>query len=141
MAFVECSWCGKSFLKPQKRINQTKKLGKKHACTKSCASKLTNEDRKQEPITKNAINTRRDKEKFPEKHHARYLVRQAVKSGKFSPPELCEVCDSDEYVEGHHPDYSRPFFLLYLCKKCHIIADLSYDKWEELATEYRCIIE
>ena len=136
MAIVECSYCGKSFEKAQKRINATIKLRGRHACSRKCASDMTNEERKCEPITKNAINTRRDKEKFPEKNRARYLVRQAVKTGKLIPLEECEICYSDNQVEGHHPDHSRPFLLLYLCKDCHNRADSSVDKWENLATDY-----
>lgn len=138
---VICAWCGKSFDKELKRINQTEKLGQKHTCTRKCASDLTNEERRCEPTTHNAANTRRDKEKFPEKNHARYLVRQAVKSGKLKPLTECEVCCSEHKVAGHHPDHSRPLFLLYLCKECHNQADNSLNKWEDLATDYGCIIE
>lgn len=138
---IQCAWCGKLFEKALKRINQTEKLGKQHTCTRSCASKLTNEDRRCEPTTINAANSRRDKEKFPEKDHARYLIRQAIKSGKLIPPEECEVCYTQDKIEAHHPDHSRPFFVLYLCKNCHSDADNSIDKWENLATDYsRCII-
>jgi len=133
---VTCAWCDKQFEKAVKRINQTEKHGKKHTCSRSCASKLTNEDRRCEPTTVNAEHTRRDKEKYPEKAHARYLVRQAVKTGKLIPLEECELCDSEDHVEGHHPDHSQPYLLLYLCKDCHHRADADPDKWENLATDY-----
>jgi|GEM_PF-4304980 len=138
---VTCAWCGNTFEKAIKRINQTEKFGKQHTCCRSCASKLTNEERRCEPTTINAVHTRRDKEKYPEKVHARYLVRQMVKSGKLIPLTECEFCGSENRVEAHHPDHSRPFFLLYLCKDCHSEADNSLDKWENLATDYSgCII-
>lgn len=138
---VKCAWCGDIFEKAVKRINQTNKLGKQHTCSRSCASKLTNEQRRCEPTTTNAEHTRRDKEKYPEKAHARYLVRQAMKTGKLTPLEECEFCGSDSHVEAHHPDHSKPFLLLYLCKDCHSDADSSIDKWENLATDYQgCII-
>ena len=137
----KCEWCGKFFLKDHKRITQTKKLKQKTCCSRKCASALTNEERKCEPTTINAINTRKDKEKFPEKDHARYLVRQAIKSGNLIPLEECELCGSENKIEGHHPDHSRPFFLLYLCKDCHHRADADPDRWENLATNYSgCII-
>jgi len=139
---VKCAWCGRVFDKEQKRINRTEKLGKKHTCSRACSSRLTNEDRKCEPTTQNAQHTRNDKEKFPEKSHARYLVRQAVKSGKLIPLDTCEFCDSPNHVEAHHPDHSKPFLLLYLCKECHHEADNSDDKWENLATDYSgCITQ
>lgn len=136
MAHLKCAWCGNPFEKAQKRINQTEKLGQKHICSRKCASALTNEERRCEPATINATHTRRDKDKFPEKDRARYIVRQAVKSGKLIPLEECEFCDSDKKVEGHHPDHSKPFLLLYLCKNCHHRADADHDKWENLATDY-----
>jgi len=138
---VHCSWCGEPFAKLNKRITQTEKFGKHHACSRKCSSAMVNNDRRCEPTTINAIHTRRDKEKYPEKTHARYLVRQAVKSGKLIPLTECEFCGSENHVEAHHPDHSRPFFLLYLCKDCHSDADDSIDKWENLATDYSgCII-
>lgn len=136
MAVIICAWCGDKFEKAQKRINQTEKLMKQHVCSRKCASALTNEDRRCEPTTVNAANTRKDKEKFPEKYHARSLVRRAIKTGKLIPLKECEFCGSDDKVEGHHPDHSRPFFLLYLCKDCHHRAEADPDKWESLATDY-----
>ena len=133
---IICVWCGDSFEKSQKRINQTEKLGKKHCCSRKCSSALVNEERRSEPTTTNAANTRRDKEKFPEKDRARSLVRQAIKSGKLIPLEECEFCGSENHVESHHPEYSNPFLLLYLCKRCHHHADIDEDKWEKLATDY-----
>lgn len=133
---VKCAWCGKLFLKDQKRINQTEKLDKEHACTRKCASALTNEERRCEPSTANAANTRKDKDKFPEKNHARSIVRQAIKTGKLIPLEECEMCGSENHIEGHHPDHLRPLLLLYLCKDCHHRADTDPDKWENLATDY-----
>lgn len=136
MALVTCAYCGTPFGKARKRINQTEKLGQKHTCSRKCASALINEERRCEPTTINATNTRRDKEKFPEKDRARSLVRQAIKSGKLIPLEECELCGLESGIEGHHPNHSKPFFLLYLCKDCHSEADRSIDKWENLATDY-----
>jgi len=136
---VECAWCGKRFQKATKRINQTERGGKQHCCSRSCASKLENEQRRCDPTTKNAANTRRDKEKFPEKNTARSLVRQAIKSGQIVPPLECEVCYTECITEGHHPDHNRPFLLVFLCKKCHKKADSSDDKWESLATDHESV--
>ncbi len=136
MSLVICVWCGTKFEKERKRITQTEKLGQKHTCSRKCSSDLVNEERRCEPATANAANTRRDKEKFPEKDRVRSLVRRAIKTGKLIPLEECEMCDSEDHVEGHHPDHSRPFLLLYLCKDCHHRADADPDRWENLATDY-----
>jgi hypothetical protein len=138
---IICEYCGKLFTKQNKRINQTNKKNKKHACSRKCASALINESRKCEPITSNAINTRKDKRKFPEKVVARSKVRQAVKTGKLIPLEECELCGSEINIQAHHPDHSRPFLLLYLCPDCHQQADDDIDKCANLATDYSgCII-
>lgn len=136
MPLVTCTSCENPFDKPKKRITQTEKLGQQHSCCRKCSSDIANEKRKCEPTTVNATNTRRDKEKFPEKDHARSLVRRAVKTGKLILPDECEFCDETRPVEGHHPDHSKPFLLLYLCKKCHRQADRAIDKWTDLATDY-----
>jgi len=137
MAQVKCAWCDKVFEKDPKRIKETVKLKKSHCCSRACASRLTNEARRCEPTTANAANTRKDKEKHPEKDHARSIVRQAIKTGKLIPLEECELCGAEGRIEGHHPDHSRPLLLLYLCKDCHHRADADPDKWESLATDYQ----
>lgn len=141
MAYVKCEYCNIIFDKSQKRINRTEKLGQKHLCSRQCASKSTNDNRRCMPNTKNAENTRLDKEKFPEKNLARSLVRRAIKSGKLVPLKECEICGIQKMIQAHHPDHSRPFFLLYLCKDCHNQADTDINKYAELATDYSgCII-
>lgn len=120
---VICAVCNKEFEKEKRRIKQTEKLGKKHTCSRHCASRLTNDQRIAPPTTANAKHTRRDKEKNPAKAKARQLVRQAIKSGKLIPLATCEYCYIKCKTEGHHPDHSQPFLLVWLCKSCHAIFD------------------
>lgn len=56
--------------------------------------------------------------KYPEKRNARLIVFRAVKSGKIKKLP-CQVC-GESRVEGHHPDYSKPLSVKWLCKKHHI---------------------
>lgn len=51
------------------------------------------------------------------KQKARYLSGQAIKNGKIVRG-ICEVCG--EFGEGHHPDYSKPLLLRWLCKPHHL---------------------
>jgi ribosomal protein S27AE len=46
------------------------------------------------------------------------LLNAAVRSGDVKPPEACENCGV-EGVQAHHPDYSRPFYVRWLCLDCH----------------------
>jgi hypothetical protein len=32
----------------------------------------------------------------------------------------CEICGVRENVEAHHQDYSRPFFVVWLCRPHHV---------------------
>lgn len=52
-------------------------------------------------------------------HNARVKLSQAVKAGKVIKPGICERCESTRKLEGHHPDYSRPLEVQWLCSPCH----------------------
>jgi hypothetical protein len=45
-------------------------------------------------------------------------VGNAVKTGALART-ACERCGSSENVEGHHPDYSKPLEVEWLCRSCH----------------------
>jgi len=34
---------------------------------------------------------------------------------------FCEKCGSDQNLERHHPDYSKPLEVQTLCRSCHIL--------------------
>ena len=55
-------------------------------------------------------------EKFREKRAARSKTYYAIKSGKLLEMP-CIVCG--DKAEAHHPDYSRPLDVIWLCKKHH----------------------
>lgn len=137
MAIVKCSVCGKEFDKPNNRIRATEAAGKVHTCSRKCASSISNNARRCEPTSKNAAKTRRDKEKNPDRNHAREIVREAIKAGKIIPKEECEFCgDVGVSLEAHHPDHSYPLLLIYLCRKCHKFFDAQEDRGIGLATDY-----
>lgn len=47
-----------------------------------------------------------------------------VRAGKITRPTKCEDCgDDSRLIEAHHPDYSRPLDVEWLCKPCHWKAD------------------
>ena len=51
------------------------------------------------------------------RHNARRMARRALASGKILK-QPCFVC-GEEQVEIHHPDYSHPLSVTWLCNKHH----------------------
>jgi len=58
--------------------------------------------------------------KFPEKRQANIDVMNALHCGKLIRPDLCSVCDKTCIPEGHHPDYSKPLEVIWVCHDCHV---------------------
>ena len=54
------------------------------------------------------------------KDQARDQLVQAVRNGVIRRPARCESCGAERHVDGHHTDYSRPLFVEWLCRSCHI---------------------
>lgn len=52
--------------------------------------------------------------KHPERQK---IYRDCLK--KLDNPHICSNCGSDILVEAHHNDYSKPFEVVWLCRKCH----------------------
>ena len=66
------------------------------------------------------INNETQKKRYPEKHKARWMLRQAVRNGKIMKPNSCSKCGAEpKRIEGHHEDYSKPFDVVWLCVDCH----------------------
>jgi hypothetical protein len=55
--------------------------------------------------------------KHPERRQASYAVANAIRDGKLKKTH-CHVCGCAQ-VEGHHPDYSRPLEVVWLCPPHH----------------------
>ena len=53
----------------------------------------------------------------PEKTKARKAVRRALESGRLVR-QACGRCGNHK-AEAHHPDYSKPLEIEWLCRKCH----------------------
>lgn len=54
--------------------------------------------------------------KFPDRRKARVIVGNAVRDGAIQR-QPCWVCGGK--AEAHHPDYSRPLDVVWLCSKHH----------------------
>ena len=53
----------------------------------------------------------------PDKYKANYLLTNAVRDKRLIP-SVCEVCGEIK-SQGHHPDYSKPLEVVWLCQKHH----------------------
>lgn len=63
------------------------------------------------------------RKRFPNKYRAHQMLNYAVAHGKITP-EPCFICG--EKAEAHHPDYSLPLDVVWLCpphhKQAHALA-------------------
>ena len=58
--------------------------------------------------------------KHPHKVLAQGKVHHAVSIGELERPYFCESCGLFADIEGHHPDYSKPLEVDWLCVPCHV---------------------
>jgi hypothetical protein len=64
-------------------------------------------------------------ERATERGQARKIVCIALKSGRLVRPTVCEQCGkrtSKQDIHAHHPDYSKPLTIKWLCPECHRLA-------------------
>lgn len=45
-------------------------------------------------------------------------LRRAVRRGELER-KPCTQCSGTQSIHGHHPDYSRPLEVVWLCQRCH----------------------
>jgi len=60
----------------------------------------------------------KSKKRHPEHERARLHLRNAVARGRITK-QPCEVCGAAR-VDAHHPDYSKPLEVRWLCRKHHM---------------------
>lgn len=61
----------------------------------------------------------RSRAKHPEKRACRTAFWNALQAGKVKRPSTCSVCGKQCVPHGHHPDYSKPLEVVWVCHKCH----------------------
>ena len=83
------------------------------------------------------------RERYPERKHARDAVYRALKSGKLIKPNKCQDCGTEtDDLQGHHESYEPDKWLhvKWLCRKCHRVWDAhlesgQMDSWNEYFCE------
>ncbi len=98
---------------------------------RSCNTKWHREDRKKRGTEYTREIYKKTYLKNKEKWIARAKTNYAVKTGKLIKPTKCEVCELKKPLQGHHPDYSKPLEVMWLCTGCHA------DVHAEMGTGYK----
>lgn len=62
---------------------------------------------------------RRYREKRPMVEIAHRFVRLAIQKGLIKKESECSLCGSQNIIEAHHNDYTKPDVVQWLCKVCH----------------------
>lgn len=72
---------------------------------------------------------KKQRAKHPERDAARTKLLRAVRAGIVAPWPVCAIPTCHEKPEAHHPDYSRPLDVVWLCsshhKRAHHAADVA----------------
>lgn len=55
-----------------------------------------------------------------EMRRAQRAVFRALRSGRIARPEICQDCEVESPLHAHHPDYSKPLDVEWLCEACHL---------------------
>lgn len=59
----------------------------------------------------------------PDRRRAQVLLGNAIRSGKLTRWPVCAVPECDQpHPEAHHPDYSQPLAVVWLCRAHHMQA-------------------
>jgi len=70
-------------------------------------------------LKQHRLDVKEYRKKYPERCKAHSQFTYALKVNKLKRPTTCELCGIKCKPEGHHPDYSKPLDVQWLCHKCH----------------------
>jgi hypothetical protein len=68
------------------------------------------------------------RKKNPEKYRCSYLFHNALRGRRIFKPEKCSICGNTKEIQGHHPDYNKPFDVIWLCSECHRKQHKQYER-------------
>lgn len=80
-------------------------------------------DRERAKLPHRIENATRVTRNWRQKHKDRLRAHNMAARAELTAPERCEGCGAVKPLDKHHPDYSKPLLVLWLCKPCHVIAD------------------
>lgn len=91
-------------------------IPKRVAARREYAEKIKTDDAMK---IKKAIAISKHRNKFPEKYKSHSKVEYNIKNKKIEKPESCSICGNKTNLDGHHPDYSKPLEVIWVCRSCH----------------------
>lgn len=57
---------------------------------------------------------------FRQRIKAVAILKTRLRKGFIERPSQCEECKkTNKIIYAHHPDYSKPYKIMWLCPKCH----------------------
>jgi hypothetical protein len=81
-------------------------------------------DRQRAKLPHRVENAVRVTRNWRRKHKDRSSAQGKAERAHMKAPTACEGCKRENVMlSKHHPDYSRPLLVMWLCKPCHVIAD------------------
>ncbi len=110
----KCSSCQKHFARSFVLIKSRRKETVYYMC-RPCNTRRCKKYRKENPLPQRKA-VKKSTYKHYEKHKARMKVRWALKTGVLVK-KLCKC--GNKKVEAHHPDYSHPLKVKWMCRSCH----------------------
>jgi len=144
----KCRKCG--FIKPLSEFYSHPDTLDHHLSTCKECCKAANRDNRNKNLEhyrqydrdRNKANGNREKCPYsvsnPEKYRTRYQLRNAVKLGVITRPNVCSVCGvHSDQIEAHHSDYSKPLDVIWVCKECHWKIHKMINKQERLINHER----
>lgn len=120
-----CEFCG-SIFKPDRRSDSPKH--RNAFCSRPCAAA----NRRGKPVAANNMSFTPDSTKA-ERVRAHGLVNERIKRGIVKRPTRCLKRGRQSRIDAHHPDYSEPDLVSFLCRSCHMKAHRSLEFEKEVA--------
>lgn len=120
MVYKTGKWGQQAKERSKRRLGYFKQYRKNHPQTKvnldpikrSIRNKKYAETHRVIIHKKNDKHHKEHKDKINSAAKARYHI--SIPEGK-----ICDVCKTEQAIHRHHPDYSKPLSILFVCKKCH----------------------
>jgi hypothetical protein len=124
---ITCSACGSA--KDSTEFYAHNRRCKPCARSAAIARRLANleavrdYDRKRALLPHRIASTTRVTREWRRRNKDKMAAHNKANRAPMQSPVRCQGCAQERRLEKHHPDYSKPLLVVWLCKPCHAIAD------------------